>query len=104
MEFNFADGSFVYFSPAEATTEIFQYTISDDNGSSTAEVTIDVSGPPLVETEPTVALLSDGDDMLFATPSEEMAAVQLPPVLNDEFAGVTTLFELEMSDPALTIG
>ena len=89
LEFNFQDGSFEYFAPLTtvAFTDTFDYTITDSSGDSdTATLSIDVlpGATTAAEPAPALALLSD-DDEVFS--SDSMAAVQLPALTDNEWAG-----------------
>lgn len=103
LEFNFADGSFEYFSPlaTEDFTEEFVYTIADTTGDiDSASLFIDVrSGVDTVQDSVPLAelsLLSEDDDELFS--AESMAAVRMPEQARDEWASDGTYNDFEMYD------
>ena len=106
LEFDFTDGSYVYFAPFVdvPTTETFSYTISDGNDTDDGILVIDVEPPANLANAPVgpvSALVADNDD-LFTT--ESIDAVQFAADFDAvEWSGNGDLYTPELYDAAMHV-
>lgn len=101
LEFDFTDGSYVYFAPfvEVRVIEVFEYTIVDSSGdAASTELAVTVVPPAeaITATEELAFTLLSADDELFANTS--IGEVQLPQALESEWASDDTYLHYDSYD------
>ena len=108
LEFDFTDGSYVYFAPfvTAPTTETFTYTIVDGSDSDDGDLVIDIVPSANLSTAPVLpanALVVDNDDIFAADSNDAMQFAAHEDRDVTDWGGDGSLYTPELFDAAMVV-